>query len=81
MRLPTNVFMKERKRLTNDIVMTLDLVAEQYRLNSYDRRDLVELNRVLLDLILEAEYAYIARYELDQCVSAVILNDKDEWYS
>ena len=61
--------------------MTLDLVAEQYKFNSYGRRDLVELNRVLLDLILEAEYAYIARYELDQCASAVISNDIDEWCS
>ena len=63
LRLPNNVLVKERKRLTNDIVMTFDLVAEQYELNSYDRRDLVEFNRVLLDLILEAGYAYTARYE------------------
>ena len=40
-RLANNVSVIELKRLTNDIVMTLDLVAEQYKFNSYDQRDLV----------------------------------------
>ena len=53
--LANNVSVTELKRLMNDIVMTLDLVAEQYKFNSYDQRDLVELKRVLLDLIFQAE--------------------------
>ena len=40
-RLANNVSVTELKRLTNDIVMKLDLVAEQYKFNSYDQRDLV----------------------------------------
>ena len=78
-RLANNVSVIELKRLTNDIVMMLDLVADQYKFNSYDQRDLIELNGVLLDLILQAELSLVTRQTFGQCDETIIIGD--EWYS